>query len=215
MKQKNALYWVLGIVLSALGLSLCTKSNLGLSMIGAIPYILHVWLRETCPWFTQGVAEYAWEAVVLIVMCLIVRRFRPRYLLSFGTAVLSGFAIDLWLLLLGGNGPWASPAARAVSFAAGMCVTAVSIACFFRTDWPILVYELAVTEIAARFGWSKNKVKMGNDLVMLLIAVTLSRLLTHAWTGVGLGTVLITCINAPLIAFFGRILDRLEPPRAA
>ena len=77
------------------------------------------------------------------------------------------------------------------------------------------MYELAVTEVAARFGWSKNKVKMGNDILMLLIAIALSRLLTHAWTGVGLGTVLITCINAPLIAFFGRVIDRLDPLQSA
>ena len=209
--RKNILYWILGLALSGLGLSLSTKSDLGLSMIGAIPYIFHVWLRGALPWFTQGMAEYVWEAVVLVILCLIVRRFRPRYLLSFGTAVLSGFAIDLWLALLGGNGPWESVAARIVSFFAGACVTSAGIACFFRTTLPVLVYELAVKEVAERFHLDKNKVKLGNDILMLAVAILLSRLLTHAWTGIGLGTVAITCINAPLIALFGRLLDRLDP----
>ncbi len=211
-RGKDALYWALGILLSALGLSFSTKSALGLSMIGALPYILHVWLRDAFPLFTQGMAEYVWQAVVLLALSLAVRAFKPRWLLSFGTAVLSGFAIDLWLGMLGGNGPWASPAARGVSFLAGACITAAGIACFFRTDMPVAVYELAVKEFAARYQLDRNRVKLGFDAGNLALAVALSRLLTHTWTGVGPGTVLITCLNAPLIALFGRLIDRLDPP---
>lgn len=211
MKQsKNILYWVLGLILCALGVSLCTKGNLGLSMIGAVPYILHVWLRDTWRWFSQGVAEYVWEGAVLLIMCCIIRRFRLKYLLSFGTAVLSGFAIDGWLLVLGGNGAYATLPARIIAFVAGMVITSLAIACFFRTRLPLQVYELAVTEIAARFSFNQNKIKLGFDIVMLALALTLSLLLTHKLTGIGVGTVIITFLNAPLIAFFGKMLDRIE-----
>ena len=209
--RRNILFWLAGLILCALGLSLCTKSALGLSMIGAIPYILHLWLRDAFPWFTQGVAEYVWEAALLLIMCLIVRRFRAKYLLSFGTAVLSGLCIDGWLMMLGGNGAYESMAVRVIAFAAGVIITALAIACFFRTSLPLQVYELTVTEIADRYGKDKNKVKMGFDLSMLALAVALALLLTGGLNGVGAGTVIITLVNAPLIALFGKLLDKLFP----
>ena len=95
----NEAAWVVGIVVCALGVALCTKADFGLSMIAAPPFILHYALRGLFPWFTQGTAEYVWQGVLLLLMCAAVQRFRWRYLLSFGTAVIAGLAIDGWLLL--------------------------------------------------------------------------------------------------------------------
>lgn len=206
---KNILSWILGVLLCTLGVSLCTKASFGLSMIGAPPYILHIWLRGKYAWFTQGTAEYVWEAIILLIMCLIIRQFRARYLLSFVTAVISGFCIDGWLFLLGGNGPYTLLISRIIAFACGELLTALAIAFFFRTTLPQQVYELAVMEISGKFGFDKTKVKYANDGIMLVLAMTLSLLLTHRLTGVGVGTVIITFVNAPLIAFFGKILERL------
>ncbi len=206
---KDVIFWAAGLILCALGVSLCTKGSLGLSMIGAPPYILHVWLRERLAWYTQGVSEYVWEAAVLLVLCLVIRRFRWKYLLSFGTAVCSGLAIDGWLWVLGGNGPWPGLAGRIVSFAAGAVITALAIACFFRTRLPLQVYELAVTAFAERYGKEQSRVKLGFDILMLILSLALSLLLTGGLTGIGIGTVIITFTNAFMIRRFGQLLDAL------
>lgn len=208
-QMKNILFWCLGIVLCTLGISLCTKGNLGLSMIAAPPYILHLWLRDNLTWFTQGTAEYIWQAVLLIITCLIVRRFRFRYLLSFVTALISGFVIDGWLTILGGNGAYAGMPARIAAFAAGTVITAAAIAMFFRTTLPLQVYELVVTEIADRYRINKDKVKQWNDIVMLVISLAFALILTGGFNGVGVGTIIITLVNATLIRLFGKLLDRI------
>lgn len=208
-QMKNILFWCLGIVLCTLGISLCTKGNLGLSMIAAPPYILHLWLRDNLTWFTQGTAEYIWQAVLLIITCLIVRRFRFRYLLSFVTALISGFVIDGWLTILGGNGAYAGMPARIAAFAAGTVITAAAIAMFFRTTLPLQVYELVVTEIADRYHIDKDKVKQWNDIVMLVISLAFALILTGGFNGVGVGTIIITLVNATLIRLFGKLLDRI------
>ena len=102
--RMNEIAWIIGIVGCALGVSLCTKANFGLSMIAAPPYIFHVAFRVRMPWLTQGTAEYIWQGILLLFMCIVTGRFHWKYLLSFGTAVISGLCIDFWLLLLGGNG---------------------------------------------------------------------------------------------------------------
>ena len=209
-KTKNILNWVLGLVISALGLCLSTKSGLGLSMIGACPYILHKWLIDKYSWFTQGTAEYVFEALVLLVTCLAVRKFKPRFLLSFLTAVIVGYIIDGWLWLLGGNGIYASMPARVLSFAGGMVVTALGVAFFFRTSLPLEVYELTVNEIHKKYGFSLKNTKLAFDGCMLLTAIVMALLLTHKLTGIGWGTVIITLCNSFIITFFGKIIDKIE-----
>lgn len=209
-KVKNVLNWVLAIVLCSLGICLCTKADFGLSMIAAPPYIIHCFMREHFAWYTQGMSEYIWEAVLLLLTCLIIRRFRKRYLLSFVTAVLSGFVIDFWLWVFGGNGVYENLAVRIIAFVLGSALISLAVAFVFRTTLPPQVYELAVNEVAEKYGFDKSKTKLGNDIIMLAITLLLALTLTRDWTGIGIGTVVVTFINAPLIRLFGTLIDKIE-----
>ena len=208
IEKMNELAWVLGIVLCALGVALCTKANFGLSMVAAPAYILHRKISEILPWFTQGVSEYVWQFLWLILTALIVRRFRVRYLLCFGTAVLFGLTLDGWLWLLGGGTPYVSLAMRIAVFVIGMNVTALAIALFFRTKLPLEVYELTVAEVADRYRLPISRVKFLYDAMMLTISIVLALSLLHGFVGIGIGTVITTLLNASLITFYGKILDR-------
>lgn len=209
-KFKNVFNWIFGLLLANLGVCLCTKSDLGLSMIGAVPYIYHLWLREALPWFTQGTAEYVWEAVVLIIMCIVIKQFKPRYLLSFLTALLAGFMIDGWLWVLGGNGAYASWTLRITAFCAGTLLTSLGIAFIFHTTMPVQVYELCVMEISEKKNKDRDKCKYIFDITFLVLALVLSLVLTHGFHGIGVGTLIITFVNAPLIHFFSKYVEKVE-----
>lgn len=206
----NVLNWVLSVTLCSLGICLCTKASLGLSMIAAPPYIIHCFFRDALPWYTQGTSEYIWEAVLIVVTCIAVQKFKPKYLLSVLTAVISGFVIDFWIWVFGGNGMYESMPARIIAFVLGSAIISVAIAFVFRTTLPPQVYELLVTEISDKYGFDKSKTKLVNDIAMFVITIVLARLLTHSWTGVGIGTVIVTFANAPMIKFFGKIIDKIE-----
>lgn len=207
--RMNELAWVLGIILCSLGVCLCTKAGFGLSMIAAPPYILHLKMVEFFPWYSQGTSEYIWQGALLIIMCVIVRRFKWRYLLSFVSGILFGFALDGWLKLFGGNGVYMDMTARIISFVFGEAVTALAIAFYFRTRMPLQIYELVVVEIADKYKMNKDRTKLYNDILMLAVSVVFAAGLNHSFAGIGIGTVIITLVNAKLIEFFGRILDRL------
>ena len=89
--------WAIGTFLCAFGVALCAKADLGLSMVAAPAYILHVAISRVLPWYTHGTSEYLWQAFLLLLTCIIVRKFRPRYLLSFLSAFLSGWEIGFHL----------------------------------------------------------------------------------------------------------------------
>lgn len=206
--KMNEMAWVMGVLLCALGVSLCTKANFGLSMVAAPAYIIHVFFRDIFTWYTQGTSEYITQGLILIIMCVIIRRFRAKYLLTFVCAVVFGLAVDGCLFLLGGNAPYESMAVRIIAFILGETITAVAIACYFRTDLPLGVYELAVSEIAKRYGIGIDKVKQANDIIMLAVSVILALLLNRSFAGIGIGTIIITVVNAPMISYFGKVLDK-------
>lgn len=207
--RMNEIAWVAGIVLCALGVCLITKADFGLSMIAAPAYILHTGFIKIFPWYTQGTSEYIFQGVLLILLCIAVRRFRFRYLLSFVTAVLFGLTLDGWFFVFGGNAVYAGLAVRIFAFFMGSLSTGFAIAFFFRTRLPLQIYELVVTELSDRYGWKNTTVKQIYDAVSLLLSVLLAVLVNRSMTGIGIGTVILTVVNAPLIALSGKLLDRI------
>lgn len=207
LQKMNEAAWLFGVLLCAFGVALATKANLGLSMIAAPPYIIHIFMENFFPWYSQGTSEYIWQGVLLLAMCIIVRRFRVKYLLTFVCAVIFGLAVDGFLWLLGGSAVYATLAARIIAFIVSEIITAVAIACYFRTDLPLPVYELVVSEIAKCYSLNMNKVKQANDLIMLALSLILAFVLNRSFAGIGIGTIIITLVNASLIALAGKILD--------
>ena len=68
---------------------------------------------------TFGMAEYCLQAVLLLAMCLLLRRFRVSYLFSFVTAVVYGFVLDAFMVL-GPMLPVDSMALRRLYYVLGM-----------------------------------------------------------------------------------------------
>ena len=207
--RMNEAAWLLGILLCALGVALCTKASFGLSMIAAPPYILHLKISQFLPWYTQGTSEYIWQFFLLVLTCLAVQRIRWQYLLSFGTGILFGFSLDGWLWLLGGGAPYETLLARILAYAAGSLLTGFAVAFFFRTKLPLEIYELTVAEIADRYKLPIHRVKQVYDISMLAIAILFALFLMGGFTGIGIGTAITTLINTTLITLCGKLLDRV------
>ncbi len=207
--KMNEMAWLAGVLLCSLGVSLCTKAGFGLSMIAAPAYIIHYKMVNYFLWYSQGTSEYVFQGIMLVIMCIAIKKFKLRYLLSFATALVSGFAIDGWLYLLSGNGVYEAMPMRIAAFALGELLTGLAVAFYFRTDMPLQIYELFVKEIAEKFGFPTTKVKLINDICMLAFSVCLTIVLNHSLVGIGIGTVIITVVNAPLISMFGRLLDKV------
>ena len=91
--------YVAGIVLLAFGTALMTVADLGLSMVVAPAYLLHLKLAEFWPAITFGRAEYIVQVLLLLGLCAALRRFRPYFLFSFFSAIFYGAILDLFLLI--------------------------------------------------------------------------------------------------------------------
>lgn len=220
VNKSNELLWLLGIIFVALGVSICSKADLGVSMIAAPAFVIFDAVKSISPLLSVGVVEYAIQGLLLIILCIIIRRFNWRFLLAFAVAVLYGYTLNLFIWLLG-DVEFNTVAMRYVMLLVGDIITSFGVACFFRTYMPLQVFELFVAEVADKINISIAKVKSAFDISLLIISVTLAFTLfgdvkTFDWStigyssyhSIGIGTLITTAINSPLINLMGKLIDK-------
>ena len=211
MKKKTMyteMAYVLGIVILALGTALMEKADFGMSMVVAPAYLLHLKVSQTLPFFSFGMAEYTLQAAVLVLLALVMRRFRLSYLFSFCTAVIYGFVLD-GVMLLAAPLPAQGAVLRFAYYALGMLLCSVGVSLLFHTYIAPEAYELFVKEASQRFGVEIHRFKTGYDCVSCAVGVLLSFAFFGLWhfEGVKLGTVLCALINGSVIGMCAKVLE--------
>ena len=199
--------YALGIAILALGTALMSIGDFGMSVAVAPAYVLYLKMSEIWPSFSFGMAEYLLQGVLLAALSLTLRKFRIKYLLSFGTALLYGVLLDGFVLMTGWI-PADSFPVRLSCYVAGELACVAGITLLFYTYLPQAVYELIIKELSARYGWSIGRVKTVYDCVSCLAAVSLSLAFFGTLQGVGVGKVVSALINGWLISRFSSFLDK-------
>ena len=198
------LAFAVGILLTAAGVALQITADLGLSMIASIAYIL----SEKFAFLTVGTAEWIVQGTVFALGFVFVGRAAVQMIPSFGVALLCGAVLDVMVFLFA---PLQSDvlAIRLGLYLVGAAVLALGIAFAFRSYLPCQVHEMFVKVVAIKKGWKQNTVKIAYDWICLGISLTMTLLFFGKLVGIGIGTVICTIINAPMIAAWGKLLDRL------
>ena len=212
MKTKKVcsseLAYVLGILFLALGTALMEKAGFGVGMVVAPSYVLHLKISQTYPAYTFGTSGYVFQAFLLVLLAVILRRFKISSLFSFVTAVIFGFVLDFMILLLA-KLPSEGFAVRTVYYVSGILVCALGISFLFHTYITPEAYELFVKEVSEHFGKDINKVKVIYDICSCCLGVILSFLFFGFghFEGVKFGTILCSLVNGWLIGMFSRFLE--------
>ncbi len=210
MKGKRGFYseaaYLVGMIVLAFGTALMERANFGLSMVVAPAYLIHLKVSQWLPFYTFGTSGYVFQALLLVALCLIVRKFRKIYLLSFVTAFLYGLLLDGVMAIVAFI-PLEGLVWRLVFYAVGLVISSFGIACLFHTYFMPEVYELFVKEFSQKFNVSIGKTKTLYDCCSCLLAVALSFLFFGTLVGVHWGTVVCAIVNGWLIGRFGRALE--------
>lgn len=196
----SELAYVIGIVVLALGTAMMEQANFGMSMVVAPAYLLHLKVSQSLPFFSFGMAEYVFQGMLLIIMMLLLKRFRTAYMFSFITAVFYGFTLDIMLRLIGCI-PCDGFAGRLAFYILGMVICAVGVSLLFHTYIPLEAYEMFVKEVSAKLNMDINKFKTIYDCTSCVAAIIMSFAFFGfgRFEGVKLGTILCALINGRLI----------------
>lgn len=212
MKKKTfytEVSYIIGLLFLAFSAALLEAADFGVSMVVAPAYLLHLKISETLPFFSFGIAEYAFQAMLLILTVIVLRKFKITYLFSFVTVVLYGLALDGSIALLSFV-PHEHIAVRIVLFILGLVGCSASVSLFFHTYISPEVYELFVKEVSAKFGIKISKLKTIYDCLSCVLAVVMSFIFFGFghFEGVKIGTVICALLNGFLIGKFSQFYEK-------
>jgi len=213
MKPKKVCFselaYFIGIIALALGTALMERADFGMSMVVAPAYLLHLKISPFFPPFTFGMAEYCLQAFLIIMLCLVLRKFKLSYLFSFVTAVFYGLALDLMIYIVGFI-PWEGIAARLFFFVSGMLLGSCGVAFVFHTYIAPEAYELFVKEISAKYGFKIERVKTAYDFTSCIISIALSFIFFGFghFEAIKVGTIVCAALNGWTIGQINKLLGR-------
>ena len=209
MKEKRTFYcelaYAIGLVVLAFGTALMERAEFGMSMVVAPAYVLHLKISQVLPFFSFGMSQYVFQAVLLIVLSVVTRRVKKSYFLSFVTAFIYGLVLDLVIGVVALL-PLEGLFRQILSFVFGLCICSTGVALLFRTYLPPEAYELFVKELSQKHGWPLGKTKTVYDCCSCALGVLLSLCFFGAFVGVYWGTVISAVVNGWLIGRIDRLL---------
>lgn len=205
LKKCGEVSFLLGVLVLGLATTLMSKAGFGLSMVVAPAYVL----AEKAGFVSAGTMCYICQGFLVVVTMVMMGRFKISYLFSFISAVLFGLAVDFftkvcfaWIV---SPGMWQ----RVLLFCIGIPVNSLAISLLFHTYFPPQAPELFVKEFSAKFGKEVYKIKYIYDLCSCALSIVMSLLFFRRLMFIGVGTVICSLVNAPLIGLFGRGLDKI------
>lgn len=71
--------YILGIIIISFGVAAMEKADMGVSMVVATAYLIYLKLSPVYSFFTFGMAEYTFQAFLLIVIIIILRSFKISF----------------------------------------------------------------------------------------------------------------------------------------
>ncbi len=209
LKIPNEVAYFLAIIILAVAVCFATASDFGVSMIVAPAYILS--MKFT--FLTFGQWEYATQALLFIIFCIMMKRFHWTYLTSFLTCLIYGGVLDLFRLIPLFNPNVTIPGSmdihlRILYFLLGMFLCSFSIALFNRAYIYPEVVDMVPRGAAKRFNCKFFVAKYIFDASYLIIGLVLSLCFFKDIRGIGWGTLVLVVCNGYIINLFMKLIDK-------
>lgn len=197
--------WFIGNILCAIGNCLISKSALGLSIFAAPSFIIN----RKINFISIGVSEYIIQGILLTLCCIIIGKFKGKFIATICNILFYGAIFDVIYYLFSPIQLY-STIGQILGASIGLLLTGLGVALMLRTYIPPSTYEIFVREVAEAKNLNMNKMKLALDLSMLILTFVLMFALLGEFSFEFIGpiTVIAPFINSSIIGFFGKILDK-------
>ncbi len=204
-QAKRYIWFLLGVLINSFGIALITKAALGTSPISSVPYVLSLRFSPTLGAFT-----FVINLLFIVGQIVLLRRnYQLFQLLQILVNLVFSWFIDVSMNLLGWLNPQGLPA-ELVTLVLGCAVLGFGISMEVAPDVLRVPGEGLVGAIAAvtrvRFG----TVKVGFDVALVLLSLTMSLVFFHRLNGLGVGTVVAALLVGRFVNLFNARLPLIS-----
>ncbi len=194
---KRVFLYCLGLFVMAMGVSFAVKSNLGISPVNSIPYILS---RVTG--LEQGNLTTAVFCFFILLQLLILRKeFKLHYMFEIICALLFGKFVTLSNWMISFSAPQSYPI-RLLLTCISILFVAAGMTLYLCADLIPQPAEGLCLAIEKKSGWKYSNIKTVFDCSLVAIAALITLLATKSLSGLREGTVLTMLSVGKLIGFF-------------
>ncbi|WP_078382109.1 YczE/YyaS/YitT family protein [Sutcliffiella halmapala] len=191
----RALFYLIGLFILSLGVSLTIKSNLGAGAWDA----LNVGLSQTL-----GLTVGSWVfiiGVLLIAINSLIGKKRPDYLAVI-TIFLVGTFIDFWLMIVLKHWLPVNMVFRFVTLVGGIAGLSFGVATYLQAKFPLVPIDNLMVSLQERFNIKLMTAKTIGEILALIFALIFKG-------PIGVGTIIITFGIGPLIQVFFPGMEKL------
>ena len=198
-KIKRYLILLFGLFVSAVGVVMVTKGNLGTSCISSVPYVLSL----IFPW-SMGVFTILFSLLLIVAQLFILGRdFKLEHALQIPVSILFGWFIDLVMPIFAFLAPQ-SYLEKLLLVLLGCVVIGISVYLQVIADVVMLPGESFVRSVVKRWHTEFGTTKIVFDVTISVLAALISVICTGELMGVREGTV----IASILVGYIARWLKK-------
>jgi uncharacterized membrane protein YczE len=193
---------VIAVIINSLGVLLMLQSGSGISAISSVPYAF----QQVFPRLTLDTWTYIFQGLLVLSLMIMRKKFVPSYLFSFVVGFAFGEMMDvheLWITRLPLNIPL-----RILYFVLSYLIICIGIALSNRCKLPIIPTDLFPREVADITKVPYARIKIGFDVICLLVTAGMTYFCLGRIMGLGIGTIVAAFTMGKGIAIVGKWMDR-------
>ncbi|MDL2280993.1 DUF6198 family protein [Selenomonadales bacterium OttesenSCG-928-I06] len=194
---KRCIYFVCGLFLTAFGVALIAKVNLGNAPIATLPYVLSLIFSVTL-----GVTTIAINVLfVLLQIILLQGNFPKVQYLQFVVAIFFGLFIDMSLFLITSINP-ETYILKMITLCIAGIIMSFGISIQVKQDLILMSGEALVKVISTKLSKEFGAMKVAFDVSIVAASIILSLIFLGSLEGVREGTIILAFSVGVFIRFF-------------
>jgi len=197
---KNLILYIAGLFILSIGVGISVASNLGVSPVSALPYVI-----SKITGFELGMCTTGVFVLYLLIQIVIMRKeFKVISFVQIAVSFLFGFFVRISTPLMSFLNFTDNYAYRLLLCGVGIIVVGIGVFMYVSSDVIPLPTEGVMLAISKKTGIQFSTAKIIFDISSVAVAVILSLAFLHRFEGVREGTVLAAVFVGFVVKFLNR-----------
>lgn len=200
---KRIVVYCIGLFFLALGVTLSIKSNLGVSPVSSLPYVISL----ISGYSTGAMITVMFSIYVGLQIVILGRNFKIVNLLQILFSSIFGYFVNFTDFLIGAYTPWNYPL-QLGTLAVSIILLGIGIVLYLKADVMPMPAEGLLIAMQTRTTMSFHNLKVSFDVIVVILSMFLSFIFMGEIIGIREGTVIAALLVGKCVGFINRTFSK-------